>query len=63
MNKNLILSVFSRDYSWISNLDGNIKTTIYNKNEDTIKENEILIKPNVGRCVHTFFSHIYNKQI
>jgi hypothetical protein len=61
MTKNLIIAVFSRDYSWISELDNNIKKTIYTKNESDIKPNEILIKPNVGRCVHTFFNHIYKE--
>ena len=61
MNKNLVISAFSRDYSWTKDVNEDVKKTIYTKNESNILPNEILITPNVGRCVHTFFHHIYNE--
>lgn len=56
--KELVIAAWDRDYSWISLLNSDIKVTIYNKNIETLKESEILISPNVGRDVHTFFYHI-----
>lgn len=56
--KELIISAYNRDYSWVNNLNKDIKVTIYNKSDD-IKDNEIPLK-NIGRDVHTFFTHLVN---
>lgn len=61
MSKNLIIAAYSREYSWINSLKEDVKKTIYTKNESLVHPNEILISPNLGRCVHTFFHHLYNE--
>lgn len=60
MKKELVLSLWNRDFSWIKNIDSNVNIIKYNKNKQTLKEDEILLEPNVGRDVHTFFWHIVN---
>lgn len=61
MTRELVIAAYDKDYSWINKLNPNIKVTVYRKGE-SIKQstNEILLTPNKGRCVHTFFNHIYN---
>lgn len=61
MNKELVLAVYNHDYGWISEINNNVRITKYTKNESNIKNDEILIKPNIGRDVHTFFNHIVTK--
>ena len=73
-NKEVVLSIWDRDYNWIDNLSSDIKITKYNKNLNTLKEDHIFISKNVGRYlqniedeiirlhpVHTFFYHIVNR--
>lgn len=60
MTKELVISIYDRDYHWIKNVDDTIKITRYNKNLNNIFDGEIMIIPNVGRDVHTFFYHIVN---
>lgn len=59
-NKELVLALWNRDFSWTKKLSPDVKITKYNKNKDTLKEDEIFLSPNVGRDVHTFFWHIVN---
>lgn len=60
MTRELVIAAYDKDYSWIDRLDPEVKVTIYRKGENTKqREDEILIIPNKGRCVHTFFNHIY----
>jgi hypothetical protein len=58
MGKNLIIAAYERNYDWVKDLNSDVKITVYNKNTETLKNSEILISPNLGRCVHTFFWHI-----
>jgi len=58
MNKELVIAKYARDVSWIEQINPDVKIIIYNKNLNTLINNEILIENNVGRCVHTFFYHI-----
>lgn len=55
--KEIVIAAYNRDLSWIDDLI-DAKVTIYRKGSDAL-DNEIQMI-NVGRCVHTFFSHIYN---
>lgn len=57
--KELVIAAYDREYTWINNLK-DTKVTIYRKGDNPLQEGEILIKPNVGRDVHTFFYHIIN---
>lgn len=61
-SKEIVISAFNRDYEWISNLNPDIKKTIYRKGVkiENNKEQEIFIENNVGRDVHTFFYHLYH---
>lgn len=61
MKKEVIISTFQRDYSWITELNSDVKVTVYRKGQEPLRENEILINKNVGRDVHTFFYHFLTK--
>jgi hypothetical protein len=58
MTKELIIAAYDRNLDWVSSLNSDVKQTIYRKGVKG-SENEIFIEPNLGRCVHTFFNHIY----
>ena len=58
MNKEIVIAAYDKDLSWTSNLNQDVKITIYRKGVKK-DENEIFIELNKGRCVHTFFNHIY----
>lgn len=62
MTKELVIAGYTYPLGWIKNVNNDTKITIYRKG-DIYKSNyeEIKIEPNKGRCVHTFFSHIYNR--
>jgi hypothetical protein len=65
MEKELVISAYDKNYNWISLLDETIDVTVYLKGnikrKSFPKKNEILIEPNAGRDVHTFFYHILNR--
>lgn len=54
-NKELIISRYVKDVSWVKQINDDIDITIYNKGSE-VKEQKTLI--NVGREPHTFFHHI-----
>ena len=59
-NKEIVIAAFDKELSWISGLNPDIQQTIYRKGDVLpLAEGEILIEPNLGRCVHSFFHHIY----
>lgn len=60
MKVELVISVFDYDPNWIKFINDNVKVSLYRKGNGKSKSNEILLEPNVGRDVHTFFSHILN---
>jgi hypothetical protein len=55
--KEIVISAYDKDYNWVDQLDSEIKVTVYKKGSKPLP-NEILIEPNVGRDVHTFFYHL-----
>ena len=59
--KELVIAAYDKDLSWMHNLNKDIKKTIYRKgNVLQLSKDEVLVEPNFGRCVHTFFNHIKN---
>jgi hypothetical protein len=61
MIKELVIAAYDKPIDWLSLVNFNVKKTIYRKgNALPLSENEILVEPNVGRCVHSFFNHIKN---
>lgn len=64
MKKELVIAAYDRNYNWISLLN-NVRLSVYLKGnvkrKAFPKQNEIIIEPNVGRDVHTFFYHIVNR--
>lgn len=54
--KEIVIAAYDKDLSWVSELNNDVKFTIYTKG-DILNIGQKL--PNVGRCVHTFFRHIY----
>ncbi|MDA7648757.1 DUF3431 domain-containing protein [Akkermansiaceae bacterium] len=59
MVKELVIAAYDRDYNWVENIARNVKITPYRKGSKPPNSGEILIKPNVGRDVHTFFYHLW----
>lgn len=60
MTRELVIAAYDKDYSWIERLDPEVKVTVYRKGDNPKQsDNEIIVTPNKGRCVHTFFNHIY----
>lgn len=60
MIKELVVAAYDKELSWLSEVNSDIKKTVYRKGDlIPLSDNEILIEPNLGRCVHTFFNHIY----
>jgi hypothetical protein len=60
MNKEIVIAAYDKSLDWVDNINPEIKKTIYRKGDFLpLKDNEIKITPNKGRCVHTFFNHIY----
>lgn len=61
MQKEIVISAFDKSLDWTRNINSEIKITIYRKGEIIpLSKNEIKLEPNKGRCVHTFFNHIYS---
>lgn len=60
MKKELVVAAYDRDLSWLSQVNDDVKKTVYRKGEKTDNENEIYIEKNAGRCVHSFFKHIHD---
>ena len=62
MNKELVIAVYDKDYSWVNRVNQDVKKTVYRKGyAQELAPNEIRIEPHAGRDVHTFFWHIYNR--
>ena len=61
MRKEIVIASYDKPLDWLNTINGEVKKTIYRKGDILeLKENEIEVTPNVGRCVHTFFNHIVN---
>lgn len=60
MTRELVIAAYDKDYGWIDKLDPEVKVTVYRKGDNQKqREDEIHLTQNKGRCVHTFFNHIY----
>ena len=59
ITKEIVVAAYDRDLSWLNIIDPTIKKTVYRKGSDAQNDSEILLEPNVGRCVHTFFNHLH----
>jgi hypothetical protein len=61
MKKEIVISAYDKDIQWLHNINNETKKTIYRKGNILNSEfDEIILEPNKGRCVHTFFNHIVN---
>jgi hypothetical protein len=59
VNKEIVIAAYDKPTDWLDSINTNIKKTIYRKGSVLpLSSGEILIEPNIGRCVHTFFNHI-----
>lgn len=61
MHKEIVIAAYNRDLSWLDQLAPDIKRTIYRKGSPVASQDEILLEINAGRCVHTFFNHLYTR--
>jgi hypothetical protein len=60
MNKEVVIAAYDKPLDWLFELNTDVKKTVYRKgNIMPLVESEILVEPNLGRCVHTFFNHLY----
>lgn len=59
--KEVVIAGYDKPLNWIKDFNSDVKVTIYRKGDLISYENEIHLEPNVGRDVHTFFSHIVKK--
>lgn len=60
MTRELVIAAYDRYLDWLDKLNPEIKVTVYRKGEEEKqREDEIKIELNKGRCVHSFFNHIY----
>jgi hypothetical protein len=60
VSKEIVIAAYDKPLDWMSGLRDDVKQTIYRKGDVMpLQENETFIDPNLGRCVHTFFNHIY----
>lgn len=59
MKKEIVIAAYDKDLHWLSRLNSDVKKTIYRKGNRIEDINEIYIENNKGRCVHTFFNHIF----
>jgi len=57
--KEIVIAAYDKNLDWLSKLSSDVKQTIYRKGVKSKNENEHFIEPNLGRCVHSFFNHIY----
>jgi len=61
MTRELVIAAYDRYLDWLDNINIDVKQTVYRKGDEPAqRDNEIKLEPNKGRCVHTFFNHIYN---
>jgi len=58
MIKELVVSLFDKNLDWLKEINSDVKITIYRKGELSSHPDEIIVEPNLGRDVHTFFHHI-----
>ena len=55
MQKELVISAFVRDTSWVTKINKDVSIKKYRKGKNLNLDNEIYIENNVGRDIHTFF--------
>lgn len=60
MKVELVISIFDYNPDWIKFINNTVKISLYRKGNQKSRHDEILLEPNVGRDVHTFFNHILN---
>lgn len=60
MSRELVIAAYDSYLDWLDEIDKDVKITVYRKGEELHqRKDEIQIELNKGRCVHTFFNHIY----
>ena len=60
MLKEIVIAAYDKPIDWLQSLNPDVKRTTYRKGDLLpLAEGETLIEPNLGRCVHSFFHHIY----
>ena len=55
-SREFVIAKYVRSTEWTNQLKGNV--IIYNKLKNNLLPDEILIEPNLGRCLHTYLTHI-----
>ena len=61
VRKELVIAAYDKDLEWLQDVNPDVKKTVYRKGTAPINSSEILVEPNVGRCVHSFFNHIHSR--
>lgn len=58
IEKEIVVAAYNKSLGWMDFLSNDVKKSVYRKGNLPLSKGEILIEPNVGRCVHTFFNHL-----
>ena len=59
MSKEIVVAAYDKDLSWLDKINDDVVKTVYRKGTEPLNSGEIKMEVNLGRCVHTFFNHIY----
>lgn len=60
IKKEVVIAAYDKPLVWLADFNADVKKTVYRKGDILQYDGEIKLEPNVGRCVHTFFKHIYD---
>jgi hypothetical protein len=61
MSREIVVAAYDRYLDWLDKINIDVKQTVYRKgDESSQRDGEIKLEPNKGRCVHTFFNHLYS---
>jgi hypothetical protein len=56
----IVIAGYDKELGWLKQLDPKVVKTVYRKGDVLpLSSGEIKLEVNLGRCVHTFFNHIY----
>lgn len=61
LKKQLVVAAYERSLDWLEKIEKDIDVVVYRKGDRRSYDGEIVLPNNIGRCVHTFFLHIFNK--
>lgn len=61
MKKEIVVATYDKNLDWLNEISDGITKTVYRKGDGEPTSNNEIKLNNVGRCVHTFFTHIFSR--